>query len=67
MRGSGDMRQSDDQARTCPKQRKSVSALMSKKLDQDADDDCPFCDVTDVAVLEINHIDGDPFEMITEN
>jgi hypothetical protein len=40
---------------------------MSKKLDQDADDDCPFCDVTDVAVLEINHIDGDPFEMITEN
>lgn len=61
------MRQPDDQARKCPKQRRSVSSLSSKKLYQEADNRCPFCGVADVAVLEIHHIDEDPSNNQIEN
>ncbi len=67
MKSSGDMPQPDDQARKRPKQRKSVSALTSKKLYQEANNRCPFCCVADVAVLEIHHIDGDPSNNKIEN
>ena len=43
MKGSGEMPQPDDKARKRPKQRKSVSALTSKKLYQEANNRCPFC------------------------
>ncbi len=67
MKGSGEMPQPDDKARKRPKQRKSVSALTSKKLYQEANNRCPFCCVADVAVLEIHHIDGDPSNNKIEN
>jgi len=67
MKGSGNISQPDGKARKHPKQRKSVSALMSKKLFQEAGNRCPFCDVADVAVLEIHHIDGDPSNNKIEN
>jgi len=67
MKGSGDMLQPDDKARKRPKQRKSISALTSKKLYQEANNRCPFCCVADVAVLEIHHIDGDPSNNKIEN
>ena len=67
MKGSGDMPQPVNQTRKCPKQRKSVSSLSSKKLYQEADNRCPFCGVADVAVLEIHHIDGDPSNNKIEN
>ncbi|HDQ41422.1 MAG TPA: HNH endonuclease [Desulfonatronum sp.] len=54
------MPKTENQAPKRPKQRKSVSALTSKKLYQEADNRCPFCGVADVAVLEIHHIDEDP-------
>jgi hypothetical protein len=61
------MPKTENQAPKRPKQRKSVSALTSKKLYQEADNRCPFCDVADVAVLEIHHIDGDPSNNKIEN
>lgn len=61
------MPQPDDQARKRLKQRKSIPALSSKKLYQEADNRCPFCGVADVAVLEIHHIDGDPSNNTIEN
>lgn len=61
------MPQPDDQARNRPKQRKTVSALTSKKLYQEADNRCPFCGVADVAVLEIHHIDEDSSNNKIEN
>jgi len=67
MKGSGEMPRPDDKARKRPKQRKSISALTSKKLYQEADNRCPFCDIADVAVLEIHHIDGDPSNNKIEN
>lgn len=69
MKGSGDRPQSqpEGQKPKRPKQRKSVSALTSKKLYQEADNRCPFCCVADVAVLEIHHIDGDPANNQIEN
>jgi len=67
MKGSVEMPQPDDKARKRPKQRKSVSALTSKKLYQEANNRCPFCCVADVAVLEIHHIDGDPSNNKIEN
>jgi len=42
------------------KTRKAVPALTGKKLFQEADNRCPFCSVSDVAVLEIHHLDEDP-------
>lgn len=67
MKGSGDRPQPERQKPKRPKQRKSVSALTSKKLYQEADNRCPFCSVADVAVLEIHHIDGDPSNNQIEN
>jgi len=61
------MPKTENQAPKRPKQRKSVSALTSKKLYQEADNRCPFCGVADVAVLEIHHIDGDPSNNQIEN
>jgi hypothetical protein len=67
MKESGDMPQTNNQTRNRPKQRKSVSSLASKKLYQEADNRCPFCAITDVAVLEIHHIDADPSNNKIEN
>lgn len=67
MNGSGDTTQPDGKARKHPKQRKSVSALTSKKLYQEADNHCPFCGVADVAVLEMHHIDENPSNNRIEN
>ncbi len=61
------MPKTENQTPRRPKQRKSVSALTSKKLYQEADNRCPFCGVADVAVLEIHHIDGDPSNNKIEN
>jgi len=61
------MSKTENQAPQRPKQRKSVPALTSKKLYQEVDNRCPFCDVADVAVLEIHHIDGDPSNNKIEN
>lgn len=61
------MPKTENQAPKRPKQRKSVSALTSKKLYQEADNRCPFCGVADVAVLEIHHIDEDPSNNKIEN
>jgi len=67
MKGSGDRPQPEGQKPKRPKQRKTVSTLTSKKLYQEADNRCPFCDIADVAVLEIHHIDGDPSNNKIEN
>ena len=67
MKGRGDKPQHEDQTAKRPKQRKSVSALASKKLYQEADNRCPFCGVADVAVLETHHINGDPSNTKIEN
>ena len=67
MKGNGDTTQPDGKARKHPKQRKSVSALTSKKLYQEANNCCAFCCVADVAVLEMHHIDGDPSNNKIEN
>jgi len=40
--------------------RKTIPALTSKKLFQEADNHCSFCSVNDVAALEIHHLDEDP-------
>lgn len=61
------MSKTENQTPKRPKQRKTVSALTSKKLYQEADNRCPFCGVADVAVLEIHHIDGDPSNNKIEN
>ncbi|HPB31130.1 MAG TPA: HNH endonuclease signature motif containing protein, partial [Candidatus Sumerlaeota bacterium] len=61
------MSKTENQTPKRPKQRKSVSALTSKKLYQEADNRCSFCGVADVAVLEIHHIDGDPSNNQIEN
>lgn len=61
------MSKTENQSPKRPKQRKSVSALTSKKLYQEADNRCPFCGVAEVAVLEIHHIDGDPSNSKIEN
>lgn len=61
------MSRTENQLPKRPKQRKSISALTSKKLYQEADNRCPFCCVADVAVLEIHHIDGDPSNNKIEN
>lgn len=61
------MSKTENQTPKRPKQRKTVSALTSKKLYQEADNRCPFCGVADVAVLEIHHIDGDPSNNQIEN
>lgn len=61
------MSKTENQTPKRPKQRKTVSALTSKKLYQEADNRCPFCGAEDVAVLEIHHIDGDPSSNKIEN
>lgn len=61
------MSKTENQTPKRSKQRKTVSALTSKKLYQEADNRCPFCGVEDVAVLEIHHIDGDPSSNKIEN
>ena len=49
------------------KRRKTVPALASKKVYQEADNRCPFCAVADVAVLEVHHLDGNPSNNEVEN
>lgn len=39
--------------------RKKISTLNQKKLLQEADSQCPFCNERDVATFEFHHIDGD--------
>ena len=42
------------------KKRTTIPALTTKKVFQEADNRCSFCSVTDVAVLEIHHLDENP-------
>jgi len=61
------MPQPEKPSRKRPKQRKAIPALLSKKLYQEVANHCPFCDIADVAVLEIHHIDEDPSNNKIEN
>lgn len=40
--------------------RKAIPALLSKKLFQEANNSCSFCEFSDVASLHIHHIDENP-------
>lgn len=42
------------------KPRKGVPALTQKRLLQESESHCPFCDETDVATFEYHHLDEDP-------
>jgi hypothetical protein len=67
MKDSREKPQPDDKVRKHPKQRKSVSALTSSGLYQEASNRCSFSCVGNGAVPQIHHLDGDPSNDKIEN
>lgn len=60
------MTKKNEQAKTV-KRRKTIPVLTSKKLFQEANNCCAFCKYSDVATLEMHHINEDPSDNKIEN